>query len=56
MARTQTLKGMLAMVRKDLLPSLYSKFGWDRLLLCPPVDNPMNLLDYALHLHYAKVI
>ena len=51
----QALEEILATVRKDALPSLYSTCGWDKVLLCPPVDNPMNLIDYALHLRYAKV-
>ncbi len=46
---------MLVIAKKELLPELYSELGWERVLLCPPVDNAMNILDFCLYTQFYQV-
>ncbi|MEW5302765.1 MAG: hypothetical protein WDW36_005513 [Sanguina aurantia] len=44
----QMLGLTLKVAREELLPETFAQFGWDKYLLCPPVDNPRNLIDLVL--------
>ncbi|MEW5312491.1 MAG: hypothetical protein WDW38_004122 [Sanguina aurantia] len=44
----QMLGLTLKVAREELLPGTFAHFGWDKYLLCPPVDNPRNLIDLVL--------
>ncbi len=46
---------MLAMAKKELIPEIYSRLGWNRVLLCPPVDNAMNIIDFCLYTRFYNV-
>lgn len=46
--RVQILASVLKVAREELLPATFQHFGWDKYLLCPPVDNPRNLIDLVL--------
>lgn len=41
---------------QETLRMAYRLYGWDKLLLCPPVDNARNTVDYLLCLRYYKVV
>jgi hypothetical protein len=48
LVHVQIISDLLQTVKEDTLPVAYKLFGWDRHLLCPPVDTAKNLVDFAL--------
>lgn len=51
----QVLKQFLDAARKHVLPTVYALAGWDQFLLCPPVDNVRNVMDFPLYIPHFQV-
>ncbi|KAG1675033.1 hypothetical protein FOA52_002690 [Chlamydomonas sp. UWO 241] len=53
-AASEFLKTTLVKTRTKMLPELCMAMEWTQILVCPPVDNSMNLIDYALCMLHHK--
>lgn len=55
LACVQVLAGLLKVAREEALPLTYKCFGWEDYLLCPPVDNPRNIIDLMVATQHFQV-
>lgn len=51
----KALGDMLKYSKEQFLPATFKGYGWSPYLLCPPVDDPRNLLDIALNTSWYEV-
>lgn len=51
----QVLTDFLNMSKDEALPKVFRQHGWKKYLLCPPVDDPRNLIDAVLSSAYCMV-
>lgn len=43
------------MEQRVALQQMYERKGYMQTLLCPPIDNPRNLVDFPLYMRHYKV-
>lgn len=51
----QVLTNFLKFSKEKVLPSAFNEAGWGKYILCPPVDDPRNLVDMVLSAANYKV-
>lgn len=51
----QVSTDFLNMSKDETLPKVFKQHGWREYLLCPPVDDPRNLIDTLLSSAYCMV-